>query len=240
MSNETHEKTSSKSPVISLRDKHPPHEEGGEGNWLVSYADMMTLLVGFFVILLSFSTIDEEKLDSARKELTKEFGGIYEVPFEEVSNRIKTEMNKMGVGDQVSVKQTSNGIDISFLGTVFFTTGSADLKNEAQQLLAKLIPIIRAENTKFNVLVEGHTDDVPIVGGLFFKNNWELSSIRACRVLNFFAESGFDKTTLTAVGFGETKPVAPNHDPSGAAIPKNQSQNRRVVIKLLKPTQASL
>jgi chemotaxis protein MotB len=62
--------------------KHPAHsEEGGEGNWLVSYADMMTLLVGFFIILNSFSVIDDEKFEDARKQLTLQFGGTYQIPY---------------------------------------------------------------------------------------------------------------------------------------------------------------
>jgi chemotaxis protein MotB len=216
------------------------HDEGGEGSWLVSYADMMTLLVGFFVILLSFANVDQEKFDAAREAITKQFGGVYEMPYDDVTQRIKEALTKMGIGDQFIIKQSSNGVEISFLGTVFFETGSADLKEQSQQLLAQLIPVIKAEPTKFNVLVEGHTDDVPIIGGILFKNNWELSSVRACRVLNYFSESGFEKTTLTAVGFGETKPIAPNRDENGVPILKNMSQNRRVIIKLLRQAQQSL
>jgi chemotaxis protein MotB len=215
-------------------------EEHSDGNWLVSYADMMTLLVGFFVLLLSFSTINEEKLEEVKKSITVEFGGTYEVPFGEIVDRIKNELNKIGLGDQFVIKQTDLGIDISFLGTVFFDTGSAVIKPAADLLLQKLGPIILSESGQFDIVIEGHTDDVPIGAGLPFKNNWELSSIRACRVLDTFTALGFASKRLTAVGYGETRPIAQNRDSSGNSLPQNQSQNRRVVIKLIRRTTPML
>jgi chemotaxis protein MotB len=227
-------------PLISLDGSHSKHpEEGGEGNWLVSYADMMTLLVGFFVILLSFSSIDSEKLENVRKEITVQFGGTYQVPYGEMKDRIRNEIAKLGLGDQFIIKDINSGLEISFLGTLFFETGSVNLRPEATDLLKKLIPVVKAETkNQFDIVVEGHTDDVAVGSNLQFKNNWELSSIRACRVLEAFANEGFQKLSLTAVGFGETRPIVANRDASGNAIATNQAQNRRVVIKILKRVEA--
>ncbi|MDR3608228.1 MAG: flagellar motor protein MotB [Oligoflexia bacterium] len=217
---------------------HSSHSaEEGEGNWLVSYADMMTLLVGFFVILLSFSTIDEEKFEQIKQAATREFGGTYQVPYGDISNRIRKELDKLGLGNQFDIKQTDLGVEISFLGAVFFNSGSADIKPEGSLLLSKLIPIIKGESTTFNITVEGYTDDVPISNGLQYRSNWELSSVRSCRVLQVFEDAGFSKNNLTAVGYGETRPIGPNRDSAGNAIPENQAQNRRVVIKLLKRSE---
>lgn len=227
------------SPPHDLGGDHgPAHAEEGEGNWLVSYADMMTLLVGFFVILLSFAKVDEEKFDMIRK-MSIEFGGTYEVPFSDTAERLKKEMERLGKGEHFTIKQTARGIEISFKGTMFFDTGSAELKADATDLLGKIIPMIKSESIEFNVTVEGHTDDVPITTTIY-RNNWELSGARACRVLERFESSGFEKRRLLAVGYGETRPVVPNRDPSGVAIPANQSLNRRVVIKLIKPEAPSL
>jgi chemotaxis protein MotB len=107
-------------------------------------------------------------------------------------------------------------------------------------LLDKVLPTIKKESVDFDVVIEGHTDDVPLAGGGVYKNNFELSSIRACRVLDFFMEMGFSKTHLTAVGFGETRPLVPNRDEDGEALIENQSQNRRVVIRLTKKSSSSL
>ena len=216
---------------------HSGGEEHGEGNWLVSYADMMTLLVGFFVILLSFSVMDAKKFDEAKKSITQEFGGTYQVPYSELKGAIEKELGQLGVGDQLLLKTSESGIEISFKGTVFFDTGSADLKDESVPVLKGLIQAIKSENERLQVTIEGHTDDVPVVGGKIFRNNWELSSIRACRVLETFLNAGLPKELLTAVGFADAHPLVPNRDAEGASVPENQAQNRRVIIRIVRSPQ---
>lgn len=226
-------------PLSSLGGRHAEHQEEGEGNWLVSYADMMTLLVGFFVILLSFSTVDQEKFEAAKLSVVKEFGGLYEKPYEEMGKRIQAEITKHGLGSEVLIKVLPDGVEISFMGTVFFQSGSADLKPEGSSILNSIFPVIKNEKAEFDITIEGHTDDNPIIGGLF-KDNFELSSIRACRVLDRFLKEGFKKERMTAVGFGDARPVLRNRDEQGNPIPENQSQNRRVVIKLKQKKESSL
>jgi chemotaxis protein MotB len=214
--------------------EHQEHHDEGEGNWLVSYADMMTLLVGFFVILLSFAQVDQEKFEKVKESVSQKFGGLYERPFGDFADRLRANLNKAGVGDQVAIKTDESGIEVSFLGTAFFNTGSVDFKPGVRELLDSILPEIKAESEDLRIVIEGHTDDVPLASGAFFRNNWELSSIRACRVLDYFLKNGFSQDRLTAVGYGEARPLVPNRDEQGNPIPENQSQNRRVVIKLHK------
>ena len=222
---------------IKAHPKHKAHEEEAAEGWLVSYADMMTLLVGFFVILLSFSKTDEEKLDEAIKYTAKEFGGVYQVPYADIADKIKATLEKQGFGSQFSIKQSSAGITISFLGASFFDSGSAEVKTTATELMQKLVPLLKNETKDFQVVVEGHTDDVPVVNKTQYHTNWELSGIRASRVLEFFEGFGYEKKQLTAVGYGESRPLVPNRDANGVANPINQAQNRRVVLKILKKSE---
>lgn len=210
-----------------------------DGNWLVSYADMMTLLVGFFVILLSFSSVDREKFDKMKKAVTEEFGGLYQEPFGELADQIKGTLDKMGLGKSFIVKKTPDGVVVSLQGAVFFNSGSAELKDEAKVLLNKLVPVIKSKAKDFKITVEGHTDDTPISGGAL-RNNWELSSMRACRVLGEFLAQGISEKDIVPVGYSDTKAVARNRDDEGIPIPENQAQNRRVVIRLQKPAEALL
>lgn len=216
---------------------HGGGDDHGEGNWLVSYADMMTLLVGFFVILLSFSTVDAEKFDEAKKAITEQFGGTYQVPYSDLANRISEAIKKLGVGDQLLLKTDESGLEISFKGTVFFDTGSASLKEESLPVLQSLIAAIKADAEPLEVTVEGHTDNVPIVHGKLFRNNWELSSLRACRVLETFLDAGLPKSRLTAVGYADARPLVPNEDTEGNAVAANQAQNRRVIIRLVRHSE---
>jgi chemotaxis protein MotB len=212
---------------------HASGEDHSDGNWLVSYADMMTLLVGFFVILLSFSKIDDEVFEKFKEVVAKEFGGSYQVPYGELGDRIKKILEKQGVANQFAVKQTPLGVEISFLGAVFFDTGSADIKPEAQSLMNTLLPVLKQEAGQFQVIVEGHTDDVPVGNKSRFLNNWELSGIRASKVIGLFEQYGFTKSVLTSVGYADGRPLFPNRNASGDPLEENQAKNRRVVIKLI-------
>ncbi len=207
-------------------------DHGGEEGWLVSYADMMTLLVGFFVILLSFSQVDQEKFEEVKKSAVKEFGGKYEKPFEDLSSRVMKAVEKNGLGGEISIIEKGATIEISILGPVLFETGQADLKPEAQKILNDIVPILKNQIKEFDVTVEGHTDDVPMSNAGFMKNNWELSGMRASRVLQQLIEDGIEKTKLTAIGYGDSKPLVPNRSSNGTAIVENQAKNRRVVLKL--------
>jgi chemotaxis protein MotB len=216
----------------SARRQTESHDDG-EGNWLLSYADMMTLLFGFFVMLQSFSTIDPAKFERMKKETTRVFGGEYKVPFDDLTKKLQTAVTSKHLENQVAFFQTDAGIEISFRGALFFDSGSVQLRPQARDLLKTIIPIIAEGAKDFGIVVEGHTDDTPIRNEIF-GTNWELSSTRACRVLRMFEESGFAAARLKAIGWGKTHPIVPNLDPQGVPIEANRAQNRRVVIKVLK------
>ncbi len=212
---------------------NPENHDAGESIWLLSYADLMTLLVGFFALLLSFSKIDVESFEKVRKETTEIFGGEYQKPFQKLKDELKDNVKLQGLNDKAVFDELEKGLSITFRGSVFFDSGSADLKPEAIELLKKVIPTIKKQNTQFNVVVEGHTDD-NLIKSDKFPSNWELSSNRASAVLRLFEENGFPKTKLRAIGFADTLPVVPNRASSGEISPENQSQNRRIVIKLIR------
>lgn len=216
----------------ALNQRAKQHEEG-EANWLVSYADMMTLLVGFFVLLLSFSKIDANKYEQIKRETIKTFGGEYKVPFEKLSGKVKEIVEKEKLSDQVLFHETDDGLEVTFRGALFFDSGSTLLKEQAQKLLNQLIPTLSAQAKEYGILVEGHTDNRPVSGGIY-PTNWELSSVRACTVLRMFEAQGFDASRLRAQGWGDKRPVVPNEDEHGNQLPANQAQNRRVVIRILR------
>lgn len=209
------------------------HVEEGEGNWLVSYADMMTLLCGFFVVLFSFSKIDSGEFEKIRRETTKVFGGEYQKPFEKLSKALQQVIEEKKLSDQVFMTESDEGILVTFRGALFFDSGAAELRAQASDLLEKLVPTITDNSQDMAIVIEGHTDNRPIFSKIF-ASNWELSSVRACTVLRFFLDKGFNPDRIKAIGWGDRRPVAPNEDRNGAQLLENQSQNRRVVIKIVK------
>jgi chemotaxis protein MotB len=213
-------------------DAYPSQAEESESVWLVSYADMMTLIVGFFAILLAASKIDPSRFERIKKETTLLFGGQYQVPHRELSDELKKVVTEAGLAEQIKFVQTEEGVTITFQGAMFFDSGLSEIKEGAVSLLSKLAPIIKSRAGDFDVLIEGHTDDVPIKTGRF-PSNWELSSVRACSVLRLFLDHGFVAERLKAIGLGSTQPVLSNGDEL------SRSQNRRVVIRIMKAYGAS-
>lgn len=209
------------------------HADEGEGNWLVSYADMMTLLCGFFVVLFSFSKIDSGEFEKIKKETTKVFGGEYQQPFEKLSKALHKVIEEQKMQDQVFIQESDDGLLVTFRGALFFDSGSSELRDQARELLDKIVPTIADNSQEMGIIIEGHTDNRPIFSKVF-PSNWELSSVRACTVLRFFLDKKFNPNKIKAIGWGDRHPVAPNDDPQGGALPENQSQNRRVVIKIVK------
>lgn len=209
------------------------HSEDTDSNWLISYADMMTLLFGFFVMLMSFSKIDVDTYEKARKETTKYFGGEFKQPFQNMQNELREEATQKQMAEQMHFDMDSKGITVTFRGALFFDTGSIDLKSEAVVMLKTLIPVIQRQGPDMTVIVEGHTDDNPI-SDRRFPSNWELSAFRASTVLRVFEQSGFNRNNLRAIGFGDTVPAFPNRDKAGRAIAENQAQNRRVVLRIIR------
>lgn len=220
------------------RKKHGgDHQEASmahdESNWLVSYADMMTLLFGFFVLLYSFSKIDGNKFEVIRKDLVKYFGGqVKQNPgVRKTEQEIQDVIAEMGAEKSLIAVAHDSEIEIRFLGSLHFNPGTATLNKESAFILAKLIDSIKRNIKADSVTVDGHTDDDP-VSGRVFPSNWELSAARASSVVREFEKYGFDPSKLTARGFGSSHPIAPNRDSKGEPIPVNQEVNRRVIVTI--------
>jgi chemotaxis protein MotB len=230
---ESNEKVVRRQGKVPARGSRKPRGESSEELWLVSYADMMTLLVGFFAMLLAFSKIDAEQFERVKRETTKTFGGEYAQPFEDVSTDLKKVVNEQSLRDQVFFKETDEGLTITFRGALFFESGKSELRAAAFSLLRRLLPTIQDKAKNFAIVVEGHTDDIPI-NTQRFPSNWELSAVRAGTVLRLFEERGFPRNRLQAIGWADTKPIVPNRDRRNNPISNNQAQNRRVVIRIVR------
>jgi flagellar motor protein MotB len=133
-------------------------------------------------------------------------------------------------GDRITTLEISSA--------AFFDSGSAALSKAGESILSDVTVDLKSEKLKdYQITVEGHTDDTPINTSRF-PSNWELSTARASAVVHFFLDEGIPARKLRAAGYADTFPKAPNRDANGNAIPENQTQNRRVVIKMEKIDRA--
>lgn len=218
------------------------HEEvhEGEGPWIVSYADMMTLLFCFFVIMCSFASFDPVVVAKKSAEVSDHFAP------DKVTEELKAfQTLGMDIGGHPNLKGVARSslkdgtLEIVFSSSLMFESGEVDISPQFLKSLDVLIGLIKTKNPSYRIIVEGHTDNSPISSKHHYRNNWELSSARAASVVNRFIYYGFKPTQLVAVGFGDSRPIVDDHDKHGEALPENLALNRRVVVKVLKPTNSS-
>lgn len=220
-----------------------PHPEEPEDEaWLLTYADMITLLMAFFVLLMGVSKVDFTAYAEVSAALSENRTGQPNKEKElkaTMQRDIKDIISNEGADQAVQMGTDAQGsITLTLDGGAFFKPGSADLQEQALPVLRGIIgelgnPIYQ----QFNISVEGHTDDGPI-NTPRYPSNWELSTGRASTVVRMFLDSRerdepmFQPNRLRAIGYAETQPKLPNRDAAGAALPENQLANRRVVMRI--------
>ncbi|QKI88563.1 OmpA/MotB family protein [Thiomicrorhabdus xiamenensis] len=205
-------------------------------DWMVTYADAMTLVMGFFVLILSMSMINQSKFEEVsaaiNEGLLKKEKKQTISPLNELNKNLSQTLLEHQVLPQEAIEQGDNYLKIDLPGNILFATGSAELGGGSSRLIADIANDINAFSLpEFNIEIEGHTDDIPI-STVRFPSNWELSSSRAISVLQVFLAQGVDGNRLKAIGYAETRPKVPNKDAQGNAIKQNQKLNRRVEIKI--------
>jgi chemotaxis protein MotB len=230
-------------------EEHPPKKEEqdeveeGAPLWTVTFGDMMSLLLCFFVLLLSFSTLDVIKFKAIAESLSEAFGAekqiigegspisspvdpeVQEDKSEEVVKEIQTAIDSQQLKNLAQVSRDSRGILIRVTGKVMFESGKAEIRNEAVPLLNELTSVMRRASQ--GIIVEGHTDTIPIHNERF-PSNWELSSARAGSVVRHCIETGkLNPNMFRAVGYAATKPIASNQTADG------REKNRRVEFVLI-------
>lgn len=204
-------------------------EEDNTHRWLISYSDFLTLLFTFFVALFSLSTMDLWKAEKFTGSLRKAFKVIDEpIPFEEDRNRAVIEDLKKLLNDisGIEVKSDIRGIIITLPNSLLFDSGSAQLKGESIDALRRISEYLREIGGR--ILIEGHTDNVPLSHNSIYKSNWELSAARASSVLHFLVQAGLSPDRFTIAGYGEYRPITSNDTPEGRA------KNRRVELIILR------
>jgi len=184
-------------------------EEGLPG-WFNTFADMMTLLFAFFVLLAAISTIDPVKLQEMSDALNKSVGKKVKkkgaMTLADVQKAVKVMVKKNNLEKSVEVKTSPKGVTIAISSDISFEPASAETKPEFLPILEKIVPTIN--KSYFMVAVEGHTDSDPIPDRVkdIYPSNWELSSARAAAVVRMLIHLGVDPLRLEAVGYAANVP----------------------------------
>lgn len=222
-----------------------PAEEASE-DWLTTYADAITLLMAFFVMLFTVASQGEEGLDAATTAIAAQFGArpvtgvgdglslVANAP-DPTTAALEAAVQTAGLGDQVSIDQHDRGLAITFTCEVLFAPGQVGLRAEAAPAVQAVVSEVAAQaKAGHTIEIEGHTDDSAVSGGAL-RSNWDLSALRAASLAVLVEAAGVPAKRVKVVGYGASLPVAQNRDAAGAAIPENQARNRRVTLVLKRP-----
>ena len=209
------------------------NDEEEKEDWLVTYADAITLLMAFFVMLVSFSKVDIPMYEQVAAGIRNEIGKHDEVPVTKVmALELQDVIYNMEADQVAKVSTDDKGVVLEMASSAFYKAGSADIREEAFPVLEKIAGALNEPRFRnYTIEIEGHTDDDPI-SSLRYPSNWELSAGRASGVVRFFGDEGIDMTRMKAVGLADTQPKVPNRTPEGNPIPENMAQNRRVVVRV--------
>lgn len=232
----------------------PPEEdepveavEEGAPAWMMTFGDMMSLLLTFFILLFSMSTIEVEKFRAATESLSDALGQssagvlpggatpspassgvdnrsrdeIVDRQMDEIAEQLEQFVREHRLEDQVVVSKESHGVFLRMQNQALFGPGSADIAEASVTIVEQLGSVL--DRMDLPVKVSGHTDNVPI-GSSAFPSNWELSAARAAGVARILVSRGHDPAAVAVEAFGEHRPVAGNDTPEGRA------QNRRVEL----------
>jgi len=220
--------------------------------WLAAFGDLMSLLLCFFVLLLSMSSMDAKKISEAIGSLSGamsvlEGGTKTEISKQRIQestpiesqdetsatvNKVQeavgdaNEMMEQGHGPAISLEEAQEGFVIELPASLLFKSGTATIENEDALLFLKRVALIIEELPKtMQVSVQGHTDNQGPGRRSPFKDNWELSSARAISVLQELLLDGVDPVRISASGYAEFKSIATNATKSG------REKNRRVELR---------
>jgi chemotaxis protein MotB len=239
-----------------MRKKKHEEDEGGGERWLITYADLITLLLAFFILMYTMSKQDSKKYQEVAAHLKAIFSGSNSVlATGNVAGKVPVELSFKGgaenvaalkeqlekelreIGNQgpgnklekISLISDERGLVVRAMENAFFDTGKADLTLRARTALDGIAPVVK--NMPNHVRVEGHTDNVPINTNEF-RSNWELSVRRATEVVRYLIERhGFPPDRISASGYAEYRPIAANDSPDNKAL------NRRIEMIIIKTAE---
>jgi chemotaxis protein MotB len=224
-------------PKLKLR-RHERGQADHVDAWLMSYADLITLLCMFFVIFVAVpQAMQENPASTQQKEKypdrEERFGILkLQTPFDEAYRALVGIAADNAMEQNISVEQTARSMKLELSAIVFFQPGSAEFPAHRLALLKTITRAVQGGATEHSMIeVEGYTDDVVPEGGTF-ANNWELSAMRATRIVSLLIAEGVEPSRLKAVSYAANRPLLPNADARGAPITENRAKNQRVVIRI--------
>lgn len=224
-----------KEPIIIKHSLFPiqDYEEEEDNNWQVSYLDIITIVLGFLIILLSLSQITKSEFSS----LSSIFGKLadqteyFTTPIGNIQEELVILLKSEIEAGSLEIIRDLNDLRIRFKSDDLYSSGEAKLQAGSEDLLDRvLISMQQLQYNDFNIDIEGHTDNTPIQSSIY-PSNWELSTARAANIVKYFNDMGIPARRLKASGYADSRPVI-DYDSLGYPFAASKETNRRVVLRL--------
>lgn len=226
--------------------------EAGAPAWFVTYSDLVTNMLCFFVMLFAFSTLDSPKKRQTSESRDEKYWAVFsinkaqgayqwlnnggkgilltpasrksEIP--RIVKKVRKAIQKVKMTDRLLVLSNDQMVKIRIPSKVLFESGKAVLTKGSEDVLQALLPVVG--NSPNDIRIDGHTDDLPPGKNSIYPSNWELSTARACAVVRYFTvKMRLNPERFAAQGYSDTRPQVPNDSM------KNREMNRRVEIVIL-------
>ncbi|RQU83856.1 motility protein B [Burkholderia cenocepacia] len=211
----------------SAADRDDHELEGAHsGRWLISYADLITTLMVLFLALYVLQLAKYNALDARYQTLARQAGGAataaVDVAKSDPAPPWLALLDSLKSNGRISLVKAPHGVEIGIDAKILFNVGDARLLPDSSPVLNQIAQAL-SEHATGDILVEGHTDNVPIANAKY-ESNWELSSARAGSVVRYLTERGVAPHRLAAIGRADTQPLVAGDDAASRA------RNRRVTI----------
>ncbi len=203
-------------------------------SWLITYSDMITIILCFFIVFFTFSAKEnsmlheiKNTLDQENKALKDEQESLMNLLFGNSKDKedFLSFLKENNLDDSIDIIENTSGITIRFKDSVLFPSGKADISREGNLILSEIAKNLKKIDNK--IVVEGHTDNRPIKNSKY-PSNWELSVDRAIYVAKYLIDDeGIDKNRISVSGFGDQNPIDTNDTEQG------RRNNRRIEIIIL-------
>jgi chemotaxis protein MotB len=208
-----------------------------EGLWLMSFSDMSLILMSFFILQLSFSTVNQQKADVIREAVQNKKYSAQKDSMTAVTQRIQNEIKRLNLTHSAQVSLDPTGVLVEFKDGLLFAVGSADGNPQFSNVVGQVMKVIASAPNLYQIKIEGHTDDVPIKSAKY-ASNWELSASRGISLMRQFAVRGVREDRMSVQAYAHTKPKRSVTGLKGKDLEFARAANRRVVIRIEAATTA--
>ncbi len=203
----------------------------GEALWLMSFSDMALVLLCFFVLLISVMKPNKSKFENVKDGMQTD-EQVKEKSLKSASKEIKKVIKEKKLNKAASVEYDAKGLHIEFKDGLLFEQGSSVTNQKFRKTVNDVLQTIASAGENYKLIIEGHTDDVPLASGGQYPSNWELAASRGVALLRSLEAMGVSESKMSVVSYAHTRPKIPYRNLSGSELRRARAANRRVVIWL--------